>query len=40
MAWDDPDGGLDWGVEGELILSERDRVNPRMQDIPAGELPE
>ena len=40
VAWDDPDGGLDWGVEGELILSERDRVNPRMRDIPAGELPE
>jgi len=27
-------------VEGQLILSERDRVNPRMRDIPAGELPE
>jgi dTDP-4-dehydrorhamnose 3,5-epimerase len=40
VAWDDPDGGLDWGVEGQLILSERDRVNPRMRDLPAGELPE
>ena len=40
VAWDDPVGGLDWGVEGELIISARDRGNRRMGDIPEGELPE
>ena len=40
VAWDDPDAGLDWRVEGELIISDRDRQNPQMRDITEGELPE
>ena len=39
VAWDDPDGGLDWGIEEGPILSPRDRANPRLRDIPAEELP-
>ena len=40
VAWDDPDARLDWGVQGELIISDRDRQNPLMRDIPEGDLPE
>ena len=39
VAWDDPDGGLDWGIEGTPILSPRDRANPRLRDIPVEDLP-
>ncbi len=40
VAWNDEDAALDWGVEGEVVLSDRDRQNPRMRDIAPGELPE
>ena len=39
VAWDDPDGGLDWGIEGVPILSPRDQNNPQLRDIPAEDLP-
>ena len=39
VAWDDPDGGLDWGIAEEPILSPHDRANPRLRDIPAEDLP-
>ncbi len=37
IAWDDPDVGVEWGVEDPL-LSERDREAPRLAEV-AGELP-
>jgi dTDP-4-dehydrorhamnose 3,5-epimerase len=37
IAWDDPDIGIDWGVEHPL-LSERDRTAPRLAEV-AGSLP-
>jgi dTDP-4-dehydrorhamnose 3,5-epimerase len=37
IAWDDPDVGVEWGVEDPL-LSERDRSAPRLADA-AAELP-
>jgi dTDP-4-dehydrorhamnose 3,5-epimerase len=37
IAWDDPDVGVEWGVEDPL-LSERDRSAPRLADV-ADELP-
>ncbi len=38
VAWDDPEIGADWGVEGP-ILSARDQANPRRADIPRNLLP-
>ncbi len=37
IAWDDPDVGVEWGVE-EPILSERDRTAPKLSEI-ADTLP-
>jgi dTDP-4-dehydrorhamnose 3,5-epimerase len=37
IAWDDPDVGVEWGIEGPL-LSDRDTSAPRLADV-AGELP-
>ena len=37
IAWDDPDVGVDWPVEGPL-LSERDKSAPRLADV-ADSLP-
>ncbi len=33
VAWDDPQIAADWGIEGDPILSERDRANPRRSEI-------
>lgn len=38
VAWNDPVIGLDWGVNNPLI-SERDRNNPLLKDIPPDILP-
>jgi dTDP-4-dehydrorhamnose 3,5-epimerase len=38
VRWDDPALGIDWGVRAP-ILSARDRGNPLLAAIPAGELP-
>lgn len=36
VAWDDPDLGIDWPVRAEdAILSAKDRVQPRLCDLPA-----
>jgi dTDP-4-dehydrorhamnose 3,5-epimerase len=37
IAWDDPDVGVEWGVEDPL-LSERDKTAPRLAEV-AAELP-
>jgi dTDP-4-dehydrorhamnose 3,5-epimerase len=41
VAWDDPDLGLDWGIEPGTtpVVSERDASNPRLAEIDAGDLP-
>ncbi len=37
IAWDDPDVGVEWGVE-EPLLSERDTTAPRLSEV-TGDLP-
>lgn len=37
IAWDDPDVGVDWGVE-DPVLSERDKTAPKLAEI-AASLP-
>jgi dTDP-4-dehydrorhamnose 3,5-epimerase len=34
LAWDDPALGIDWGVTGEPIVTQRDSTNPRLADLP------
>jgi len=38
IAYDDPDVGIEWPEDIELLVSERDRTAPRLKDV-AGELP-
>ena len=38
LAYDDPDVGIEWPADVEVIVSERDRTAPRLADI-ADELP-
>jgi dTDP-4-dehydrorhamnose 3,5-epimerase len=38
VRWDDPALGIDWGA-GSPIVSERDRKNPSLADIPEASLP-
>ncbi len=35
LAWDDPELGIEWPVKPEeVILSDRDKVQPRLSDLP------
>ena len=38
LAYDDPDVGIEWPADVQLIVSERDRTAPRLAEI-ADELP-
>lgn len=36
LLWNDPALGIDWGIaEGDAVLSEKDRAQPRLADLPA-----
>lgn len=39
VAWNDPAMGIDWGVQGTPILSERDAKNPLLAALPPGQRP-
>lgn len=39
LAWDDPDAAIAWPI-GDPILSDRDRGNPKLKDIPEELLPD
>jgi dTDP-4-dehydrorhamnose 3,5-epimerase len=36
VIWNDPDLGIDWPIEGEAMLSDKDKVLPRLRDMPAA----
>lgn len=38
VAWDDPDIGIDWGIDNPTV-SDRDASSPRLKDIDPGDLP-
>lgn len=38
LAWDDPELGVDWGIEAP-VLSSRDRANPNRAEIPDALRP-
>jgi dTDP-4-dehydrorhamnose 3,5-epimerase len=33
VLWNDPDIGVEWGIDFEPILSEKDKIQPRLKDI-------
>jgi dTDP-4-dehydrorhamnose 3,5-epimerase len=34
MFWSDPDIGIDWPIAGEAILSDKDKLQPRLAELP------
>ena len=34
LIWNDPDVGIEWPWHGEVILSDKDKVAPRLKDMP------
>jgi dTDP-4-dehydrorhamnose 3,5-epimerase len=36
LIWNDPDLGIAWPLEGEPVLSDKDRLLPRLKDMPAA----
>ena len=40
IRWDDPDLAIPWPIPAtDLVMSDRDRVLPRLRDLPAGTFP-
>ena len=33
VRWDDPDIGIDWGLSGPPVLSDKDRQAPRLREV-------
>lgn len=38
VRWNDPDIGIDWPLDGEPILSDKDRIAPLLADIPESSM--
>jgi dTDP-4-dehydrorhamnose 3,5-epimerase len=38
VIWNDPDLGIDWRVSGEAILSDKDKILPRLKDMPPASF--
>lgn len=39
ILWNDPDIGIEWPLP-EVMLSEKDKIYPRLKDLPADKLPQ
>ena len=33
VIWNDPDLGIDWRIDGEAVLSDKDKILPRLKDL-------
>ena len=38
VRWDDPGIGIDWPLDGDPVLSDKDRTAPYLADLPASRL--
>ena len=38
VLWNDPDIGIDWRFAGEVTLSDKDKVAPRLKDMPKARF--
>ena len=38
LLWNDPEVAIAWPWDGEVILSDKDRVAPRLKDMPAASF--
>ena len=38
IRWNDPDIGIDWPLDGEPVLSDKDRLAPLLAETPASRL--
>ena len=38
VLWSDKDINIDWGIDFEPILSEKDKIQPKLSDINKGEI--
>lgn len=40
IRWNDPDIGVQWGFDGDPVVSEKDQHLPFLSELPASDLPE
>ena len=38
VLWNDPDLAIDWRISGEAITSDKDKILPRLKDMPKAEF--
>ena len=38
LAWNDPDLGIDWPLETAPVLSDKDKILPRLKDLPLAQF--